>query len=267
MAGVRIVSILRCLASDKVETGWSVFLQSYSRLLRDVIRRYEFDEYRAQECFEFICAKLSDDNFRRLLVFEPEGPAAFPTWLTVVCTNLCIDWRRQVYGRFREPAKIQALPQLDRMVFHYSYRLGLTGHACIQALRTRFPSVTGEQVSEIRGRIHTLLSPRQRWELSSQRPTSVSIDDPDISATEEVAGALRSTAHGPELLAEIGQDQRRLRNAMTHLEPRQRLLIQLRFQQDLTLEDVANLCGVNSPSQASREIDRALAALAKAMKF
>ncbi len=267
MTGARIEGILRCLASDKAETGWSVFLQSYSRLLRDVIRRYESDEFRAQECFEFICAKLSDDNFRRLLIFEPEGPAAFPTWLTVVCTNLCIDWRRQAYGRFREPAKIQALPQLDRMVFHYSYRLGLTRHACVQALRTRFPFATGEQVSEIRGRIHTLLSPRQRWELTSQHHTSVSIDDPNISATEEVTGALRSTADGPDLLAEIDQDQRRLRNAMKHLDPRQRLLIQLRFQQDLTLEDVAKLCGVNSPLQAGREIDRALAALAKAMKF
>ncbi len=55
--------------------------------------------------------------------------------------------------------------------------------------------------------------------------------------------------------------------AMARLEPRQRLLLQLRFQQDLTLEEVARLTRLNDSFQVRREIEAALAALAKAMKF
>jgi RNA polymerase sigma factor (sigma-70 family) len=267
MAESAINGVLQQLASGKSDIGWSVFLQSYSPLLRDVVHHYESDDYRIQECFEFVCAGLSDHNFRRLIAFNPNGPAAFPTWLAAVCANLCIDFNRQIYGRTREPEKVRALPQLDRQVFHYTYRVGLTRQACLQALCTRFPSVTLGEISEIRGRIHLLLSPRQRWVLSKQRRTQVSLDDPDVNSTEEVSSALQSSEARPDLLVEIEQDHRRLRKAMAHLEPRQRLLLTLRFQQDLTLERVAMLSGISSPSQASREIDRALAALAEAMKF
>lgn len=260
-------SVLRQLASRRSDAGWSVFLQSYSPLLRDVIRRYQSNEYRVQECFEFVCAGLSDDNFRRLMAFDPSGPAAFSTWLIAVCANLCIDFNRQIYGRAREPEKIRHLPQLDRLVFHYTYRVGLTRQACLHALRARFPTVTLAQLSEVRSRIHTLLSSRQRWVLSTQRRAPVSLDDPDVASMKIVGNALRSSESGPDLLVEIHDDQQRLRKALDQLEPRQRLLLKLRYQQDLTLDRVVRLTGISSPSQASREIDRALAALAKVMKF
>lgn len=258
-------SLLQQLASGKSGVGWTVFLQSYSSLLRQVIRRYESDEQRIQECFEFVCAGLSDDNFRRLTAFDPNGPAAFNTWLAAVCANLCIDFNRQSFGRAREPEKIRSLPQIDRLVFHYTYRVGLTRQACLQALRTRFPALSLAQLSEIRSRIHTVLSPRQRWTLSRQRRASVSLDDPDGGSREDVDNALCSGDDDPQLLVEIQDDQERLQVAMARLDPRQRLLLKLRFQQDLTLERVARLTNISSPSQASREIYRALAALARAM--
>ena len=54
---------------------------------------------------------------------------------------------------------------------------------------------------------------------------------------------------------------------MARLEPRQRLLLQLRYQQDLTLTEVAQLIGLSDPFKAKRQIDAALAALTLAMKI
>jgi DNA-directed RNA polymerase specialized sigma subunit len=53
---------------------------------------------------------------------------------------------------------------------------------------------------------------------------------------------------------------------MARLEPRQRLLLRLRFQQDLTLEEVARLTRIPDPYRANREIQAAVAALAHLMK-
>ena len=45
------------------------------------------------------------------------------------------------------------------------------------------------------------------------------------------------------------------------------MLLQLRYQQDLTLREVAQLTGLTDLFTARRQIDAALAALTKAMKI
>lgn len=259
MTAARIEEILRCLTSEKADSGWIEFLVCYSALLRDLVRQYESDEGRAQDCFDFVCAKLSDNGFRRLTAFKPDGPAKFRTWLTAVASNLCIDWRRSVYGRFYAPDKIHALPQLEQLVFDCFYRQGITRQECLHVLKTRFPKITSRQLSEANARIHATLTSRQRWQLGTRKKETVSIDDPAIPVAAK--------DKGPEVLAQSEQDRQRLHNAMARLEPGQRLLLQLRYQQDLTLEEVALLTGLGDPFRARRKIDAALATLAKAMQF
>jgi len=259
MTGARIDSILLRLASDQADSGWNDFLERYSTLLLDIVHRYEHEKDRAQECFEYVCAKLSDNDFHRLTCFRPDGPAKFRTWLTAVVGNLCIDWRRSVYGRYRTPHNVRELPELDQRVFDCLYRHGMTRQECLHFLEARFPKLTEQMISEIHAGIHAVLTSRQRWQLSTRKTETVSIDHPTMifSATDK----------GPESLTETDQEQQRLMKAMARLEPRQRLFLQLRFQQDLTLEEVARLTRLSDSFQARREIDAALAVLAKAMKF
>jgi len=259
MTGARIEGILLCLASGKADTGWVEFLDTYSPLLRNVVRRYESDVGRAQDCLEFVCAKLSDDGFRRLTAFDPNGRARFRTWLTAVTANLCIDWRRSMYGRFRAPASIRGLAELDQLVFDCFYRQGMTQHECRHVLEPRFPNITGHQIVAANARIHAELTSRQRWQLSTGRTETVPIDDMPMSLT--------TADESPESLVQSAQDREQLQIAMARLEPEQRLLLQLRYQQDLTLKEVARLTRSSDAFHARRKIDAALAALAKAMKF
>ena len=143
MTGPRIDAILLCLKSGQADSGWNKFLETYSALLLGIVNRYEHDENRAQECFEYVCAKLSDDDFRRLTCFKPDGPAKFRTWLTAVVGNLCIDWRRSVYGRYRAPPNVRELPELDQRVFDCLYRYGMTRQECLHVLEAVFPKQVG----------------------------------------------------------------------------------------------------------------------------
>ena len=53
-------------------------------MIFQVGRYFEKDLDRASDCFQFVCEKLSEDRFRRLLRFKPQGTASFSTWLRAV---------------------------------------------------------------------------------------------------------------------------------------------------------------------------------------
>jgi RNA polymerase sigma factor (sigma-70 family) len=164
-----------------------------------------------------------------------------------------------MYGRFRAPASIRGLEEFDQLVFDCFYRQGMTRDECRHVLEPQFPNITDRQIVASNARIHAELTSRQRWQLSTRRKETVPIDD--------VAMPLTTADESPESLVQSAQDRERLQKAMARLEPEQRLVLQLRYQQDLTLEEVARLTRLNDPFHARRKIDAALAALAKAMKF
>jgi RNA polymerase sigma factor (sigma-70 family) len=135
----------------------------------------------------------------------------------------------------------------------------MTHHECLQVLKNRFTKITLDEISDTNARLHSALSSKQRWQLSIARNEPRSKDE---STTE-----IEADDDGPELLVQSDEEKRRLEKAMARLEPQQRLLLQLRYQQDLTLREVAQLTGSTDPFKARRQIDAALAALAIAMKI
>ena len=70
-----------------------------------------------------------------------------------------------------------------------------------------------------------------------------------------------------EELAQTDQERSMLEAAMARLPPPQRLLLRLRYQQDLTLEEIARLTGMPDPFRANRQVQAALEALAEIVKF
>ncbi|HET9694483.1 MAG TPA: sigma factor, partial [Steroidobacteraceae bacterium] len=86
--------LLQALSSGRVNAAWREFQARHSPTIRRVIRRHEIDHDHVEECYEYVCGALSDDAFRRLRSFRPDGPARFETWLMAVVSNLCVDWRR-----------------------------------------------------------------------------------------------------------------------------------------------------------------------------
>jgi len=264
MSGDDIRGILKQLASGKIEAGWRAFLGNYSDLIYSVVLQYEGNDPRAEDCYLHVCAKLSDDGFERLLRFQPDGPARFQTWLTVVTANLCIDWRRTEYGRFRPFKTIKELPDLDRLIFRYRYEYGMALHECLLSLNAIYPNLTQAQFSAINGRLNQLLTSEQHWRLSAgRRETGFLGEAPsDLAA----ASMPEHPSPGPEAMAQLKQDSARLKQAMARLEPEQRLLLRLRFQHDLTLDEVARHAGLKNLHIARRRLQAALDSLADILK-
>ena len=82
----------------------------------------------------------------------------------------------------------------------------------------------------------------------------------------EATMQLAEPGPGPEEVSHVDQERAALAAALARLAPRERLLLRLRYEQDLTLEEVARLMRLPDPFRANRQIQGALASLSKLMK-
>lgn len=241
----------RLSSATGVDAAWCEFLARYSALIHQAIRRHHFDQEDAAEAYVYVCGALSDDGFRRLRSFKPDGPARFTTWLTAVASNLCIDWRRQQSGRPRPLRCISSLPPLDQWVYRCIYEQKMSRTQCTEFLAPRFPGLDEAKVASINARLFRLLAPHQRWELTIRGRARAC--DEHIAASDP----------GPEVTAEEGQARELVQQALMQLPADQRLLLRLRYEQGLTLAEIARLTQQPDVFRTNRQLQSALRALAE----
>ena len=260
-----VTELIERVSSAAAGTAWREFVSLYSPLIRHVVARHECERDRADECFEYICEALSDDGFRRLRSFRPDGPARFRTWLMAVVANLCRDWRRRQRGRFRPVRSVLRLPELDQQIFRHIFANGMSRKECVETLAPRFPTLTEDLVAETSARLFALLTPQQRWQLSARpRDLARTAPDPEHEDDDEAWQPV-APGPGPDEQAAVLQEHQQLKDALARLVPEQRLLLRLRYEQGLTLAEVARLTREPDIFRANRRIHAALDALARLM--
>jgi RNA polymerase sigma factor (sigma-70 family) len=258
----RIEELLQYLGSRSPQEAWVRFLHAYAPLIHQAVRHFERDEDHVSECFLFVCEGLARDGYRRLRRFKPGGPARFSTWLRAVVRNLCLDWHRKEFGRQRifESLSMTDLSALDQEVFRYLYERDTSQEETFLLLAPRFPGLTRAAIAESAERLIAKLSPRQRWLLSMRQPhVPVNMAPQDEGA--DTLEAIPDQGPNPESSAILDQMHTRLRRAFWRLPQNERLLLQLRFEQELTLEQVAGLLELGDAQRADRRIREVLAGL------
>lgn len=265
MSRESVGELLEQLSSGRVDAAWTEFLARYSPLIKRIVRLQDTGHGRAEECFAYVCNALSDDGFRRLRGFRPDGPARFRTWLMAVVSNLCADWHRRERGRIRPPRCVLRLPELDQQVYRCIYQQGMSRTECVATLAPRFPELTEATVSEVSARLFGLLTPQQRWRPGAASQARNPVAGNPLQEGDDSTWPVPDPGPGPDDLAADAQERGRLREALAKLPPRQRLLIRLRYEQDLTLAEVARLTGQPDPFRANRQVQDALDALAGLM--
>lgn len=258
MAETRIDQILQQLGSPAAQDAWSIFLEDYSATIYQVIRHFEADSEGAADCFQFICERLCEAHFRRLRRFELNGPAKFTTWLRAVVRNLCLDWQRKQFGRPRLFQSIARLSDLDRQVFRLVHERGATEQEALLHLISSFPELTPKLLSESIERINHTLTPNQNWALRTRsgfarRPI---VSEDRIERAEQISDEL-----DPEMLAVSAERNRLLARALKKLPGRERLLLRLRFEEEMTLDQIAKLLQLGNAQRVDRQIKQILSGL------
>ena len=258
-----VEALLQDLDSPNSQEAWSQFLSDYSAHIYQVIRHFESDSDNAADCFQFVCEQLIENRSRRLRKFKGEGTATFVTWLRSVVRNLSIDWHRKQFGRHRQFRSISRLPVFDQEVFRIVYERATPPDESLTILAAQFPNATATRVNESRARIEEVLTRNQRWLLTRH---SLSKSATEITCPEETQlSSLPDSQPDPESLAIENQNKKNLYRALKKLDTDQRLLIRLRFEEGLTLVEVAQLLGLGNAQRADRKVKEILARLQKLM--
>jgi len=257
--------LLEMLSSRDPEEAWRLFVAEYGPAILQVVRHLEQDADQVPDCFQFVCAGLSAKSFRRLRKFQPGGPAVFSTWLRAVVRNLCLDWRRKQVGRHRLFKSISQLSGFDQEVFRHLYEQRLSVEEAFQSLRAAFPGVTHARVTESQMRIDRELTPNQRRLLDERAYRQVGQSAVGFEDTSPIGPDVSDPSPNPEAQVLLEERATALRHALAHLPEREQLLIRLRFEQELTLEQVGKLLDLGNAQRVERQIKAVLARLREVM--
>lgn len=257
---------LPTLVGRDVESAWDGFLREYASIVLQVVQLFERDQDRIDDCFVFACQQLRSQRMRRLRKFDVTGLASFATWLRAVVRNLCLDWRRKRFGRPRLFRSIARLPELDQEVFRCTYDRRLTENETLHTLQPLFPCLTSGEVAESRVRIEQNLSPQQSWLLASRYPRLESLSGSRDDDTAYPDRDPADPAPDPENEATAAEEIWALGGALSRLSNPQRLLIRLRFEQGLSLEQIATVTGLGSALTVGRRIQKILVELKSSLE-
>ena len=263
MSEATIRQLILQLSSGGSQEAWQEFLDQYSSAIFQVVCHFERDRDQSADCFQFVCEQLIANRCHRLRKFKPDGPAKFSTWLRAVVRNLCLDWQRKRYGRQRVFRSIAGLSLFDQEVFRLIYQQGLTHEEARHLLASSFAGATDEQLKESRERIETTLTPRQR-SLLTLRPHYAR----DGGAGTGLGPDLMSVPDprpDPETEAIRNERTRMLSGALKTIAARDRLLLRLRFEEGLTLDQCARLLDLDNAQRVDRRIREVLDRLRRAM--
>lgn len=251
-----VAALLEALRSpNSCGDAWVQFLESHSPVLYQTAHASTSNEDAAADCYLYICEGLAKNGFRRLLKFKPDGNASFTTWLRVVARNLCMDWHRSHSGRLRPFKSLQSLPSLDLEIYTCRFKQGASQEETLERLKSIFPQVTLAEISGIEQRLHESLSSRQQWILGSRRQSEFS---PSAATADQQSDAemvdLPDSRPNQEAWLVDQEQQAQLQKSLASLPAQERLLVQLRFEQDLSLDEIARLCGLEDAQRVHRRL-------------
>jgi len=261
-----IEEILVGLGTPEPSQAWADFLDCSSTLIIRVIGTFERDPDRVSECFLFVCERLSAKRCRKLRRCRVDGPASFETWLRAIVRNLCLDWHRQEFGRFRVFQNIARLTPLQQAVFRCVYERGCAIETAQVCLGSRFPGVSAQLVQVSVQRIEGVLTPRQQSLLLARRAHWDGTTARGPTGEEDLLAELSDPRPNPESAAGQRERMAALQRALRHLPGEERLLIIFRFIREMTLEQVARIFHFKGTQDADRRIRKVLAQLRRKLE-
>ena len=226
------------------EHAWKQFLESYSRLFLKVIWELERDKEEVMEQYLHVCSKFAEDNFAVLSAFKRDygiNPPKFTTWLRAVTRNMIVDRHRSLHGRKRFPKALLQLSPHARNVFDLYYWQGYSLHDIDHFLEAH-RNGSSESVADLMEEIRKALLREPPSPEVQKEPTVLRYND-------ELGGASDDERDVPA---------DRLEQWLSELEPRSRLILRLRFWENMPASEIARILRIVPEKQIYKIIDDSL---------
>lgn len=190
-----------------------------------VCRRHALSQVDAEDFAGIARLHFIDHDYAVLRKFQ--GRSSLKTYLVVVATHLYRDWCNSRWGKWRSSVEAKRLGPLGVQLERLIVRDGLTFEEAYETLRTNFD--IGDSRSSLEALAAHFPNRVGRYFVSDDGLA----DEPASSASPELA--LREQ----EAVAAARKTTQALRLAIRALDPQDRLVIRLRFQEDLSIAEIA----------------------------
>jgi RNA polymerase sigma factor (sigma-70 family) len=234
-------------SADTLVKDEALFLASLpviDAITGQVCRRHRLSGAEAEDFRSEVRLHFIERNYEVLRRFQ--GRSSLPTYVNVVIQRVYLDYRNRQWGKWRPSAEAKRFGPTAILLERLVSRDGWSFEQAVEMLRVNY-GVTVDET--LRGLYDKLMKREPARQLVS----------------EEEAGNLASSALGPDvnvLRAEQGFLAKRVRAALDRarqaLEPEERLILTMRFEDAVAVADIARALHVNQ-KRLYRTIERLLA--------
>ena len=224
-------------------------LDLVDQIVRTIGRRRHLSSTERDDFASFVNLRLVDDNYAVLRKFQ--NRSTLWTYLATVIEHMALDFCAHKWGRWRPSAMANRLGPvavlLERLVTRDSHPI----EEAMEIVRTNHGVASSD--AELR-RIWDQLPIRVRTtEVAEEAAAAVSGGEDSESIIEDA-----------DRLQSIARLQRALIAAFAQIAPQDRVLIALRFDQDLSVAEIAKLTGSSVPT-LHRRLDKSVKQLRLAL--
>jgi DNA-directed RNA polymerase specialized sigma24 family protein len=234
--------LLRRLFSERSPSqAWEEFLRNYSNLFLKIIWQFEKNHDVVMERYLHVCKRFTENNFAILRKFSAEyreNPPKLSTWLAAIVRNICVDLFRKEHGRRRYPKALLALSEIDRKVFELYYWQGYSV-SDIDAQLQRRKNGAHRHAADSLARIESSLLRLPTGRPYGKPSTVRFIEEAFVAETEEFP-------------AEV------VERWLSVLSGDERIVIRLKFWEDLTLAEIVKITGITPESLVTDIVESAL---------
>jgi RNA polymerase sigma factor (sigma-70 family) len=224
-------------------------------LINRIAERRFGDTNLAEEAALFVLNQLEKNNCERLQSFQ--GRSKLSTYISSITIRLLEDFSRHKFGRARPPAWISRLGGIWVTLFQL---LCLQRYSLVEAVETMMNTVAERRKEQIEETALTILErvvhcgEHQALEVSREdRPETVEEQnlnkghkDPETQLLEREQQILFTLLFGEKATPAAVQDFSSILRNPVQLSARERLLLKLCFQEELSVTRAGKMMGMNS---------------------
>lgn len=255
--------VRRILEGD--EQAWQTFVERYAGLIHAVSRRYlhSRDPDDRRTVFVDVLSSLRRSKLRTY-----EGRAALSTWLTLVARTEVMDYLRRNFGRALRSKALDRLAPHEQVLFRLYYIEGRPIGEVVTMLGAAGDPWTTDRFVAALQHIERRLG--ERW----LRRLSYDLHAQSVGASsgrlleyldhvrdeyQQRSGALSPDYHLME--REARRTAQRLEEMVAALEPRERAVLELRFERGWSARQIAEELGLDRSRSAYTLLDRIIRGL------
>jgi RNA polymerase sigma factor (sigma-70 family) len=224
-------------------------LDLIDQIVRTTGRRRHLSATEREDFASFVNMRFVEDDYAILRKFQ--NRSSLWTYLAAVIERMSLDFCAEKWGRWRPSAMAERLGPvavvLERLVTRDSHTID----EAIEIVRTNHD--VGLSYAELRKIWEQLPARVRTTEVGEEAAAGISSNDTAENTIEET-----------DRLANIERLQRALQAAFEQIATQDRVVIALRFDQDMSMVEIAGLTGVSVPT-LHRRLDKSVKQLRLAL--